>query len=120
MKERIIIESPVFTRGDGTRCTPAEVEVNMRYLKRATLDSLRRGEAPFASCLIYPQVLDDALPEERKLGMEAGFAWAEDVKRVAFYAGHGTSAGVEQGLQKHVAEGRTVERRFIGAEGELP
>lgn len=119
MKKRIIIESPVFTRPDGKRCSPAEVERNMRYLRRAALDSIRRGEAPFASCLIYPQVLDDATPEERKAGIECGFAWAEGVKDVAFYADHDTSDGVVRGLEYHAENGRQIELRYIGPEPEL-
>lgn len=117
--KRVIIESPMFTRVDGTRCTPAEVARNVRYLKRATLDSLRRGEAPFASCLIYPQVLDDATPEERKLGIEAGLAWAGGAHGVAFYADHGLSDGVAQGLARHEANGIDVDRRYIGPEPEI-
>lgn len=119
MKKRIIIESPMFTRPDGKRCSPEEVERNMRYLRRAVLDSFRRGEWPFASCLTYPQVLNDALPEERRLGMEAGFAWAEAAHGAAFYADHGSSDGVRDGIAKHEANGLVVETRSIGAEPEI-
>lgn len=116
---RVLIESPVFTRADGTRCSPAEVERNMRYLRRAALDSLRRDEDPYASCLIYPQVLDDATPEERKRGIEAGLNRGEAAAKVAFYADHGSSDGVRQGLDRHRERGVDVEQRLIGAEAEL-
>lgn len=116
---RVLIESPVFTRDDGARCSPAEVERNMRYLRRAALDSLRRDEDPYASCLIYPQVLDDATPEERKRGIEAGLNWGEAAAKVVFYADHGGSDGVRQGLDRHRERGVEVEQRLIGAEPEL-
>jgi hypothetical protein len=118
-KLRVVIESPMFTRGDGTRCSPAEVERNMRYLRRAILDSLRRGEAPFASCLIYPQVLDDALPEERRLGIDAGLAWGEAAHSFAVYADHGLSDGTVEGLTRHEQNGLAGEYRHIGAEPEI-
>jgi len=117
-KPRVIIESPMFTRADGKRCPPAEVERNMRYLKRAVLDSLRRGEAPFASCLIYPQVLNDALPEERRLGIDAGLAWGDTADSFAVYADHGISDGTVEGLTRHEQNGMKGEYRHIGAEPE--
>ena len=91
----------------------------MRYLKRATLDSLRRGEAPFASCLIYPQVLNDALPEERKLGIEAGLEWGAAADLAAIYNDHDTSDGMLQGIVRHEENGIELEYRSIGAEPEI-
>ena len=116
---RVIIESPMFTRAeDGSRCSPLEVERNMRYLKRATLDSLRRGEAPFASCLVYLQVLDDAKPEERKLGIAAGLEWAASADLVVIYADHGVSEGMTLGIVRHEQNGIEIQYRHIGAEPE--
>jgi hypothetical protein len=62
----VILESPYA----------GDVEANMRYARAAMRDSLMRGEAPFASHLLYTQegVLLDSVPEERTLGIEAGFA----------------------------------------------
>lgn len=118
MKPRVIIESPMFTRVDGSRCNEHEIARNMRYLKRAALDSLRRGEAPFASCLIYPQVLDDAKPEERTLGIEAGLEWAASADLAVVYADHGVSDGVRQGIVRHEQNGIEIQYRHIGVEPE--
>lgn len=49
-------------------------ERNTWYARAAMLDCLLRGEAPFLSHLLYGQVLDDDVPADRKLGMEAGIA----------------------------------------------
>lgn len=48
-----------------------DVARNRMYARRAMLDCLRHGEAPFASHLLYTQVLDDTIPEDRELGMSA-------------------------------------------------
>lgn len=61
---RVIIESPYA----------GDVELNAQYARECLRDSLTRGEAPIASHLLYtqPGVLDDAVPRERALGIEAG------------------------------------------------
>ena len=64
--EIVIIESPF--KGS----TPAEEAENIAYAKEAMRDSLYRGEAPFASHLLYPQMLDDTNEYERRMGIEAG------------------------------------------------
>lgn len=81
---RVMIESPFA----------GDVEGNTDYARRAMADSLRRGEAPFAPHLTYTQVLDDLLEHERRLGIEAGYAWAKSCDLVAFYVDRGFSAGV--------------------------
>lgn len=63
----VIIESPY--KGDRER--------NVRYLRACIRDCLRRGEAPFASHRMYTDALDDDIPEERALGIEAGLAWRD-------------------------------------------
>ena len=50
--EFVIIESPF--KGN----TPAEEAENIAYAKEVMRDSLYRGEAPFASHLLYPQMLE--------------------------------------------------------------
>ena len=84
-----VIESPYA--GDSKR--------NMAYLYDCMLDSIARGEAPFASHLIYTQVLNDAMPDERKLGIEMGYAWATLARRMAVYIDLGISFGMAQAIQ---------------------
>lgn len=79
-----------------------EVELNVAYARRCMVDSLRRGEAPFLSHLLYTQGLDDLVAEERKLGMEAGFAWGGVGEEVAFYVDRGISSGMVQGFVRNI------------------
>lgn len=73
-----------------------EAARNARYLDAALLDCLRRGEAPFASHAIYTRagVLDDMKPDERSLGIVAGFAWRKVAHLTAFYVDLGWSPGM--------------------------
>lgn len=55
------------------------------------------GESPYASHLLYtqPNVLDDSIPEERNLGIEAGFAWKHQAGVLTvFYTDCGWSQGM--------------------------
>lgn len=77
---------------------------NTYYARAAMLDCLLRGEAPFLSHLLYTQVLDDDVAEERKLGMDAGIELShrllldEDVAHV-FYDELGISAGMRSAAE---------------------
>lgn len=88
---RIVIESPLA----------GDIQANLVYARRCMLDSLRRGEAPFASHLLYTQVLDDLKPDERLLGMDAGFLWGNTCPRRVIYVDRGLSRGMKEGLRSH-------------------
>lgn len=83
---RVSVESPLA--GDFRR--------NVRYAQLCMLDSLRRGEAPYLSHLLYPQVYDDADPQQRKLSIEAGRSYLLISNKVAFYTDLGMSPGMEE------------------------
>lgn len=84
----VIIESPYS--GDVAR--------NRRYLQSAIRDCLRRGETPYASHQMLTDALDDNIPEQRELGISAGFAMRDLLvsqgATVAFYIDHGMSSGM--------------------------
>lgn len=84
IRRKVIIESPYA----------GDVEANMAYAYAAVMDSLRRGEAPFASHIFYTQFLDDDVPEERMRGIESGFAWWSSADLVVFYTDLGWSRGM--------------------------
>ena len=118
---RVIIESPFAGPA------PADVARNIRYLRACLRDSLLRGEAPFASHAIYtlPGVLDDTNPEERKMGMEAGFCWgrAESGILTVAYVDLGISPGMQEGIGRAKVRGQEVEERRLGgawADGKGP
>ena len=49
-----------------------DVERNVEYAKQACRTVMESGHAFFAPHLLYPAVLDDAVPEERQTGIEMG------------------------------------------------
>jgi hypothetical protein len=86
---------------------------NVAYAKRCLLDSLHRGEAPFASHLICTLVLDDRIPEERQLGMEAGESWRLTADYVVVYVDKGLSPGVIAGIEHAIALYTPIEFRSL-------
>lgn len=106
---RVLIESPL---NDITR---ELIEENKRYARKCVLDSLRRGEAPYASHLFFdhPEILDDLQPNERESGMLAGFAWGEVAELVAVYMDRGISSGMERGIAHYTLKGIPVEYRRL-------
>lgn len=101
---RVVIESPYAGNVDG----------NLKYLRACMRDCLlNRGEAPFASHGLYtqPGVLDDNDPEERKLGIGAGFEYREPAERTAFYLDAGLSRGMKFGFDDVDKRGFAYELR---------
>lgn len=100
-----------------------DVEENLRYARACMHDCLKRGEAPFASHLLYtqPGVLDDTRVLERKLGIEAGFAWAEaafaadDASYRVVYVDKGISPGMQAGIDHGKSIGQTIVYRKLNA-----
>ncbi len=101
----VIIESPFA--GDVAR--------NVEYARAAMRDCLLRGEAPYASHLLYPQpgVLNDDDPGERQHGIHAGLAWGKMADAVVVYTDLGISKGMEYGIEAHQKAGRLVELRSL-------
>lgn len=101
----VIVESPYA----------GDVEANVAYARLCLKDALHRGEAPIASHLLLtqPTVLDDTVPEERTLGINAGLAWLRVADASVVYTDHGISAGMELGIEAARAAGRAVEFRSL-------
>jgi len=113
----VIVESPYAGTGEsGTPSYAREVERNEAYARRAMRDCLLRGEAPYASHLLYtqPGVLSDLDPEERELGMQAGWAWGDAAALTVVYVDLGITRGMRRGIERAEAAGRPVERRRLG------
>lgn len=105
--KRVEIESPFS----------GDVERNLTYLRACMRDCLLRGEAPIASHALYtqPGVLDDEIPEERKLGMEAGKFWTPCAEAVVVYTDYGISSGMEWGIARAEEMGIPIEFRTLEA-----
>lgn len=105
--KRVIIESPF--RGENAY----QEERNRRYAMECMKDSLQKGEAPFLSHLLYTQVLNEAIPEERELGITTGFVWGEVADITAVYFDNGVTEGMKQGIVHAIKCGRVVEYRQL-------
>jgi len=78
-----------------------DIDKNVEYARQCVADSLVRGEAPIASHLLYtqPGILDDTVPAERKLGIEAGLLWARHADYAVFYTDLGMSPGMKAAVK---------------------
>lgn len=101
----VIIESPYA----------GDVEANLTYARRAMRDCIERGEAPYASHLLYtqPGVLDDTIPYQRRVGINAGFDWGARADAIVVYVDRGISKGMEQGVARALAANQPVEFRSL-------
>jgi hypothetical protein len=108
---RVIVESPFA--GKPGRWQWWHRWRNRAYARRCLADCLARGEAPFASHLIYPQVLNDGVANERALGIAAGLAWGAAAEATVVYVDRGVSGGMRQGIAAAKAAGRVIEYRSL-------
>ena len=101
----VILESPYA--GDVSR--------NVQYARACLRDSLLRGEAPIASHILYTHegVLDDTVPLERSMGIEAGLEWRRVAQASVVYMDHGISKGMQYGIAAAEEAGVPVEYRTI-------
>jgi hypothetical protein len=109
----VIIESPYA--GD----TQDDIDRNVDYAHAALRDSLFRGEAPFGSHIIYTIVLDDKDPVQRKLGIEAGYAWMRQASLIAFYIDNGMSPGMLKAKEKALLYRIPTEERKLYKERKV-
>jgi hypothetical protein len=103
--KRVVIESPLA----------GDFKSNKIYAKKCMKDSLSRGEAPYASHLLFDQfgILDDTKQEEREQGIIAGFAWGEMAELVAVYTDFGISDGMKRGIERAEKSGIAIEYRTL-------
>ena len=100
---RVILESPYA----------GDVAENLIYARRCALDCARRGESVLASHLLYPQFLDDNVPEERALGIALGLAWRPMAEYSVFYTDRGWSRGMLAAYRSAFSEGHGVRLRAL-------
>lgn len=103
----VIIESP-FKQSD----TFAERD-HREYLNKCILDCILRGESPYASHKMLVDSLDDTNPQEREMGIDAGFAWAAQADKAVFYIDHGISHGMLMAAYRHGEAGLGIEVRSL-------
>ena len=103
--KRVILESPYA----------GDIERNIKYARECLKDSLKRGEAPIASHLLYTQegVLNDDIEAERMLGINAGLAWKEVAELHVFYIDFGMSKGMKYAFEYAKSQNIETEYRMI-------
>ena len=101
----VILESPYA----------GDAEENTRYACACVRDCLLRGESPIASHLLFPQpgILDDNIPEERQLGINAGLAWRKVAEKIVVYIDLGISFGMNYGIKIAEEHGVSIEYRKL-------
>lgn len=89
---------------------------NKKFTLACMRDCFLRGEAPYASHVIYAQthILDDFIASERALGMHAGFLWGDLALKTVVYTDLGISTGMQMGIDHAEKMGRLVEYRTLG------
>ena len=104
--KRVILESPFA----------GEVERNKRYARLCMRDCIERNEAPFASHLLYTQVLDDSNPVERTKGLEAAWSWIGVADMMVVYQDFGITAGMKAAIDLAESDKMWVQYRELGKE----
>ena len=104
--KRVIIESPYA----------GNIPVNEIYGELCMNDCLvNHNESPYASHLLYTRtwVLRDDRPEERKLGIEAGFCWRDVAEQSNFYVDLGVTDGMKLGIEDCEKKGKPFQIRTL-------
>ena len=106
---RVLIESPYAGK------SPDDTAYNVDYARDAVKDCLRRGESPYASHLFFtqPGILDDMIPAERELGINAGLEWGEAAEKTVVYIDRGISKGMAYGMEAANRLNRPIEYRSL-------
>lgn len=103
---RVVIESPYA----------GHIPINEAYGELAMHDCLvNYNESPYASHLLYTRkfVLRDEVPEDRKLGIEAGFYWREVAHKSVFYIDLGITDGMKLGVEDCERKNKPYEIRNL-------
>lgn len=121
----VIVESPfatnTITLSNGTEYQVTQ-EWNVQYARACMHNCLAiHGQAPYASHLLYtqPGVLDDDVPDERRLGISAGLEIGRKADLRIFYLDRGFSSGMQWALKFALEIGQECEVRRLGGSWDL-
>jgi hypothetical protein len=90
-------------------------QINHIYAVRCMRDALQRGEAPYASHVLFDGagVLDDSDPVQRALGINCGYQWSSLATLHVFYLDLGWSHGMLEAWDRCKRRGWDTEIRYI-------
>jgi len=103
----VVIESPYRATQERSQ------EQHRAYLLHCLADSIGRGENPYASHHLLTEVLNDDVPMERALGIQAGWSWGAHADAVAVYRDLGISPGMAASIEHYKVLGKPIEYRSI-------
>lgn len=86
---------------------------NRLYAEEALADAIARGEAPFASHLLYPFVLNDDDDGERTLGFACETAWLDLAREAVVYVDRGISTGMAAEMLHCLRQGYRITFRSL-------
>ncbi len=116
MTKFVDVETPYMGKDE------EQVRKNLLYARACVRDCLIRGEVPFASHLFYtqPGILDDNVPIERELGINAGKDLIESLPGIVtvVYQDLGISKGMQYGIERATSNNRTIEYRTLEKDWE--
>ena len=72
-----------------------DVEKNTAFAKEACLYAIRQGGAPIAVHLLYPQLLEDSIPDQRQAGLRCGLRLLERCDEL-WVCGETVSSGMRE------------------------
>lgn len=92
-----------------------DIKKNLRFLRQCMRACIMQGEAPYASHALYtqPGVLNDEDPDERLLGISAGFAFRSLAQYTVVYIDNGISYGMSMGIEHARSIGQQIEFRKL-------
>ena len=103
----VIVESPY-------KATPYYTQEQHRlYLLHALADCYRRGEAPFASHHLAPEVLNDDDDFERQVGIRTGLAWGKYADLIVIYSDLGVGPGMKSAIEYYKSIKKPLEWRRL-------
>lgn len=96
--------------------TPKDLLINKKFTLACMRDCIKRGEAPYASHVIYAHsyIVDDFVAYERALGIYAGFLWGDFAHKTVVYTDLGISSGMQEGIIHAQNKNRVIEYRELG------
>jgi hypothetical protein len=113
IKEKYTQKKRVFVCSPFSSATKKGLESNIAYMRHCLFDCIEKGEAPFAPHGLYPQVLDDKIPAQRKLGIDCGHAFLCVCDYVVVYKDLGISAGMCLDIEAAKKMGKEIVFRLL-------
>ena len=106
--QRVVIETPFY------HIDPIKMAEYKTYLAAVRKDVLlNHKEAYFASHALYTEETNDANPDERTIGIEAGLLWLEVAHKSVVYIDYGFSNGMKHGVKRAISLGKPIEFRSL-------